>query len=565
MQLTYEQFNYDHVKARIHTVSPVIQQRILDNLPIAFPDVLQDRTPLDPQWTRVNYPLYSFLREAWVHIEPHDFQDGWHIEAECLHLEAVTESAAANPNSPYPVIRNLLMNVPPRTSKSLTATVFWPAWVWITWPAAQFLCTSYSSDLSMRDAVKCRQLMMSEWYQERWGDQWRLTTDQNLKSYYANNKGGYRISTSVTGKATGFGGDFIIGDDLHETTEDLSTTRAEIETAKGHWLTSIPSRVTNPASTCKVLIGQRVADDDVSQAVLDLDLEDEYRYVHLNIPMEYESDDHNSTVLWSDPRTEDGEVIDPIRFPSGYIAEQKAALGHRWFAQYQQKPTVDSETLFPEDKWRYFDTWPDVDWFDLLVQSWDFRTSEQEQDEKKHQRSWVAGHLWALKGSGAAARVFLLDRFIKQVGFADSCQAVRDMSAKWPGAYSKLIEQQSNGPAVYATVRSKVFGVRLVPVGGKHGGKYARAAAVSLIQAEGRAWLPSFDLAPWVKDYVRYMRRFPAKPNDDGDATSQAWHELCPPPPMPNTAQEERERRQALEVQIRRRIRDARAYSRTGV
>lgn len=545
--------------------SPAIQRKVMQLMPVAFPEVQQREIALAPQWTRANYPLYTFVKQAWLHIEPHSFQDGWHIEAECLHLEAVTETGAGNPHSPYPTVRNLVINVPPRTSKSLVAAVFWPAWVWITWPAAQFLYTSYSVDLSMRDAVKCRQLMLSEWYQERWGDQWTLTTDQNLKSYYANNKGGYRISTSVTGKATGFGGDFIVGDDLHETSEDLSTTRAEIETAKGHWLTTIPSRVTNPGQTCKVLIGQRVADDDVSQAVLDLDLDADYAYLHLNIPMEYEADDHNSTVLWSDPRTTDGEVICPGRFPAGYIAEQKAALGHRYFAQYQQKPTVDSETLFPENKWRYFDAWPDVDWFDLLVQSWDMRTSEQEQDEKRHQRSWVAGHLWALKGSGNTAQVFLLDRYFAQVGFADTCEAVVDMSQRWPGAYSKLIEQQANGPAVFATVRSKVFGVRLVPVGGRHGGKYARAAAVSLIQAEGRAWLPSIALAPWVRDYVRYMRRFPAKPNDDGDATSQAWHELCPPSPAKNTVQEERERTQRLAQQVRERIRASRAFSRTGV
>ena len=278
----------DDVRSRIDSLSEAERQKVLSLVPIAFPEVLSQPAPLAAQWQRQNYPLIAFVKDAWPHIEPHVYTDGWHIEAICRHLEAVTETAIGNEQSPYPKIRNLLINIPPRTSKSIIASVLWPAWVWISWPECRFLYTSYSVDLSVRDAVKCRQLMMTEWYQALWGDQWRLTTDQNIKSYYANNQGGYRISTSVTGKATGFGGDIIVGDDCHETTEDLSVTRAEIETAKGHWLTAIPSRVTDPNRACKVLIGQRVATDDVSDAVLNLELEGAYRYVHLNIPMEYD-------------------------------------------------------------------------------------------------------------------------------------------------------------------------------------------------------------------------------------------------------------------------------------
>lgn len=551
---------FEEVKAKIHSVPPSAQREIMKLIPIAFPDILDKPKPLDPMWTRANYPLGTFVREAWPHVEPETFTDGWHIDAIADHLQAVTESGAGNESSPYVKIRNLCINIPPRTSKSLLAAVFWPAWVWIEWPGARFLFTSYSGDLSVRDAVRCRQLMMSDWYQERWGDQWRLTTDQNIKSYYTNSRHGYRISTSVSGKATGFGGDFLIGDDLHETTEDLSVTRAEIETAKGHWLTAIPSRVTDPKRSCKVLIGQRVAADDVSQAVLDLDLEDEYRYVHLNIPMEYDAKKHGATALWSDPRTEDGETLCPDRFPAGYIAEQKSALGHRYFAQYQQEPAAESASIFPHTWWKYYHVMPDLDWFDVLIQSWDFRFGD-----KKDEGSFVAGHLWARKGPPATGHVYLLDRYFQRASFTQSADAIKEMSAKWPGAYAKLIENKANGPAIYDHLRAKVFGLQLVEVGGKQGSKRARAEAGAIIAKEGRAWLPSAELCPWVKDYVKYMQRFPAEPDDDTDATSQAWRVLCPPKPAKNKAQEERERKEKLMQQVRDRIRASRAFSRTGV
>lgn len=145
--------------------------------------------------------LRDFLAQAWHVVEPGvEFIPGWHLDAVCDHLQAVTEG----------YIRNLLILMPPRHSKSTIASVMWPAWEWIRHASRKWLFSSYSSDLAIRDSVKCRRLIQSEWYQSRWGHIYRLTGDQNAKERYENTRGGVRLATSVGGTATGEGGDRIV-------------------------------------------------------------------------------------------------------------------------------------------------------------------------------------------------------------------------------------------------------------------------------------------------------------------------------------------------------------------
>jgi hypothetical protein len=159
--------------------------------------------------------LREFVRQAWHVVEPSTpFVPGWHIDAICDHLEAVMRGD----------IRNLLINVPPRHMKSLLVSVFWPAWEWIRHPERRWLYSSYGSHLSVRDSVKCRRLIESPWYRARWGHVFSLTSDQNAKMRFDNNRSGYRLSTSVSGAVTGEGGDRIVCDDPHKVDEVESDT-----------------------------------------------------------------------------------------------------------------------------------------------------------------------------------------------------------------------------------------------------------------------------------------------------------------------------------------------------
>lgn len=201
--------------------------------------------------------LHAYMAAAWPIInQGRPFVDGWHIRAICEHLEAVSRGQ----------IRKLLINIPFRCSKSLTVQVFWPSWEWTFAPQMQWLCLSYAAELSTRDSLRCRNVIESQWYRDRWGDVYSISTDQNVKNRYENTKHGVRISTSIGGLATGEGGDRVVIDDPHNMKEIHSeVSRKEVIRI---WKESLCSRLNNPATGAFVGVMQRGHEKDFSGHVL---------------------------------------------------------------------------------------------------------------------------------------------------------------------------------------------------------------------------------------------------------------------------------------------------------
>lgn len=147
------------------------------------PAVMLDLLRAERERRSAEGSLYEFVKQAWPVVEPGvPFIESWHIAVICEHLEACSAGE----------IKRLLINVPPRHSKSTIVSVMWPMWEWLTDPAQKFLCASYSGTLSMRDNLKARRLVQSAWYQERWSHMFELAGDQNVKTRYENSKSGFR-------------------------------------------------------------------------------------------------------------------------------------------------------------------------------------------------------------------------------------------------------------------------------------------------------------------------------------------------------------------------------------
>ena len=158
--------------------------------------------------------LHEFMVAAWKYVDPNPFVHGWPLEAVAEHLQAVCDGD----------IRRLIINIPPRCSKSSMTSVAFPAWVWAqrhdsptSGPGVQFLTASFAQQLSIRDSVKTRRLLDSPWYQSLWGERFALTSDQNTKGRFDNNKGGTRLSTSVGSALTGEGGNCFVAGTLVST------------------------------------------------------------------------------------------------------------------------------------------------------------------------------------------------------------------------------------------------------------------------------------------------------------------------------------------------------------
>ena len=200
--------------------------------------------------------LREFVAQAWPVLEPDTpLVDGIHVSAICEHLQALTEGR----------IRNLIINVPPGHTKSLLTCVFWPAWVWICHPEARWLFSSYRQPLATRDSVKCRRLIASAWYQERWGRNCQLASDQNQKDRFENTRTGYRLVVPL-GAGTGERGDYVVVDDPHSV--DQAESDAQRQGSIEWWNGSMATRLNDFATGHKVVIQQRLHEADLTGDLL---------------------------------------------------------------------------------------------------------------------------------------------------------------------------------------------------------------------------------------------------------------------------------------------------------
>jgi len=445
----------------------------------------------------------AFIKPAFQAVEPSTtFVPGWHIDAIADHLEAISKGE----------VRQLIINVPPGHMKSMTVSVLWPCWEWASEPHLRYLCASYAGSLALRDAVRMRRLIESPWYQVLWPNV-AFERDQNAKEYFENTVGGYRSSSGVGGSILGHRGDRLLVDDAHKTQE--SESEGVREGVIEWWNSTMISRAKDPQTVAKVIIAQRIHERDLPGYLLD-----QGGWMHLNLPAEYESKPFVYVKaippLTKDPRTVDGDLLWPERFGPQEIADAKLAGSYNYSAQYQQRPAPAGGGLIKREWFKFYDLDPDVIAMsaDQVIQSWDLAFKGLETSDR------VAGHVWARKG----AQVFLLHRVNANLNFPATRRAIETVSARWPQALLKLVEDKANGPAIIDDLKHTVQGLVAVE---PRGTKEARAAAVSPVIEAGNVFLPNPLQAPWVEDFLAECSSFPKGAHDDDvDAMTQALDRL---------------------------------------
>lgn len=469
--------------------------------------------------------LYEFTKDAWSAISPSvPFHPNWHLEVVCDHLQACTEGH----------IRNLIINIPPRHLKSMATQVFWPAWVWARKPSVKFLCVAYNKNLVARDARKCRNIIMSPWYQERWGWKYQLSEDQNVKYHYENTMGGVRMIGSFEGGVTGEGGDYLIIDDPTQL-EDAHNQNA-LEHAQHIWDEVLSSRLNDPNTAIRVLIMQRLNDADLTGHIM----RNETGWTHLYLPARYEPKRRCFTYLtndlipgtnkpkleaepfFADPRTVEDELLDPGRFNEEEV-QKSANKGELVFAgQQQQRPTVLAGKIFKRAWFKHYYHVPaGLDLYNDSCISLDCAFKETKTS------SHVVATAWARKD----AHIYLLHRIKKRTDFNGTLDILNAMVDMFPWIGTKYIEDKANGPAVINVLNSKIPGLIAVS---PEGSKEARAHAITYLYQAGNVWHPDPDNKPWVKDFEDKLADFAggSLDTDDADSTSQAlyWHFHLRPP-----------------------------------
>ena len=431
--------------------------------------------------------LKEFVSQAWSIVEPkNQFLSNWHIDAICEHLEAVSKGQ----------IKKLIINIPPRSLKSLTVCVFWPAWEWTWNPSCRWIFASYSERLSARDSRKCRYVITSPWYQRSWGNKFKLFKDQNAKLRYDNDKMGYRIATSVAGVGTGEGGDRFVCDDPHSVLEALSDTK-RIH-AIDWYDQAVTTRGDNPNSA-KVVIMQRLNEGDLSGHLLAKNA----GYEHLCLPMEYEGMNRCSTSLsFIDPRTEQNEILHKTRYNRPQIEELKKDMTPYAVAgQLQQRP-VPLEGGMIQWNWfkRYMDL-PSKDTYIETIQVWD---TAQKANELLN-CPWVCG-TWMIFYDG----YYLVDILRRWMNYPDGKKEVF-LQAERYNPNTIIIEDKSTGQSLIQEMptyeyNGKKFHYSIVPFepeGDKETRMYVEAPQIHA----GKVLLP-ID-APWMSNFEPEVKSFP--------------------------------------------------------
>lgn len=456
--------------------------------------------------------LSEFVREAWHVNEPGVSLDwNWHLDAICDHTQAVLEDWAYRQKDPAyrQRIQNLAINVPPGSMKSRAVSVCAPAWMWTWRPAWRVICLSSNPKVALRDAVFCRDLVRSEWYQRRFQPQWSLKEDQDAKGNYALSSGGSRQSFGWNSRITGDRADALIADDPHDAEEVHS--QAIRQGVLDRWDNAIGNRVNDLRSSVRIGIMQRVHEDDWTAHVVA-----QGGWEHLVIPTEYETPEQRrqackcescqrgvSALGWRDPRAKLGEVFFPSRYPPNVLAIERRRLGSAGYAgQHQQRPTAESGGMFKRAWWKRYELSPRDQAAQCveLMQSWDLSFKGTKDTD------YVVGQVWGRNGPHR----YLLHQVRGQWGFNETLKAIRDVSREWPQATLKLIEDKANGPAIIETLQTELGGI--VPVL-PEGSKEARASAVSPLVEAGNVWLPAD--ADFVDGFIDEHAAFPNGAHDD--------------------------------------------------
>jgi hypothetical protein len=528
--------------------------------------------------------LYKFLQNAWKYIDSSTFTDGWPIEAVAEHLQAVTDGD----------IKRLIINIPPRCAKSSLVSVAYPAWTWAQpriWdsstsgPGVKFLHASYAQQLSLRDSTQCRRLIESPWYQNLWGDRYKLSSDQNTKTRFDNDKSGSRLSTSVGSALTGEGGNIIVVDDPNAAQEAFS--EATIHATTEWWDTALSTRLNDPKTGAFIVIQQRLSEEDLTGHITS---KDTGNWVHLCLPMRYEWKRHSYTSIdWNDPRGMDAEgnplvAVDPDgnRIPVSMEAEKElerregtllwperfdaktvdgleADQGPWTFAgQFQQRPEPKGGGIIKSEWWQ---PWQNEEYpaMDLIIATLDTAYTAKTQNDPSAMTVW---------GVFTGAKAEMANRYLTKnnknresdgqsalfddaVGAKfgrrfteNSAPKVMLMNA-WEGRYELhqlvlkvaqtcramkvdrlLIENKAAGHSVAQEIQRlygyENFAVQLYDP--KSQDKLARLHSVEHLFAEGMVFAPN---KQWAEMVINQVSQFPKAKHDDlVDTVSMALRHL---------------------------------------
>jgi predicted phage terminase large subunit-like protein len=382
-------------------------------------------------------------------------------------------------------LKKLMIFMPPRHGKSQTITESLPSYYNGKFPNKRVMVISYGDSLAKEFGRKNR--TKTQEYGKEIFDIELDSGNSSVSDYTIKGHNGGSYFSSILGGVTGRGADLLIIDDPIKTRQE-----AESEVYRNRvweeYQSSLSTRLMPGGA--QIVILTRWHYDDLAGRLL------------ANEPNQWEVISLPAIAEENDPLgREEGE---PLWAEFGYDkkwADNKVIeVGSKtWTSLYQQRPSPESGDIFKREWIKFYKSPPNFEEMAISVDA-SFK-------EKKGSDFCVI-QCWGKVGSNR----YLIDQIRDRMGFPSTVAAVRQMSAKYPKAYMKLIEDKANGTAVIDYLKNEITGI--IPVEPK-GGKEVRASAVAPQWEAGNIFLPDPSIAPWVNDFIDELLQFPTGKHDD--------------------------------------------------
>jgi predicted phage terminase large subunit-like protein len=436
--------------------------------------------------------LAVFTQRVFNELNPATpYADNFHIDLMAMKLDAVRCGE----------IRRLIINVPPRSLKSILGSVALPAWVLGHEPTRQVVAISYGQELADALARDCRQVMLAPWFEQVFPG-CRVSPDRMAAHDFETTAGGRRLATSVGGVLMGRGGDLIVIDDPVKPDEALS--EAGRRRANDWFSHSLVTRLNDKTTGAIVVIMQRLHEDDFVGHVLALD-----RWEVVALPAIAQQDEVHAieTAIGRYRHVRrTGEALHPAREPLEVLEQLRTALGPDLFAaQYLQSPTPPGGGMFKPEWFRRYDDPPAS--FERYILSWDTASKAGERND------FSVCTVWGVKD-----KVFyLLNVWRRRAEYPELKAQVLAMAGLYPNP-TVVIEDKGVGTALIQELRKEGLAVADYQ---PEGDKLFRAAAQTAFIEAGRVLLPRE--AHWLEAFEHELAMFPnGKFDDQVDSLSQA-------------------------------------------
>lgn len=389
-------------------------------------------------------------------------------------------------------LKKLMVFMPPRHGKSQTITESLPSYFNGLYPDKRVITISYGDSLAKEFGRKNR-AKVKDFGKEIFGIE---LDPQNgsMSDYTIKGHTGGSYFAGILGGVTGRGADLLIIDDPIKTAQEA---QSEVYRNRvwDEYQSSLSTRLMPHGA--QIIILTRWHYDDIAGRLLK---EQPNEWEVISLPALAEENDLLGR-----------EVGEPLWAEFGYdrlwAQNKRKEVGTRtWTALFQQSPSPDSGDIFKREWVKFYKALPSLDEMAISVDA-SFKDTKSS--------DYCVLQVWGRRG----ADKYLIDQIRDQMGFPATVQAIRAISAKYPKAHTKLVEDKANGTAVIDYLKKEIYG--LIPVE-PMGGKEVRASAISPQWEAGNVYLPDPSHAPWINDFIEELIQFPQAKNDDMvDAMSQ--------------------------------------------